>query len=97
MLQDVYDSLMRKFVNVSDDEDLLWEMVEDSLLEVAEDAVGGVWDEWTVSYPENGDGQILTSFMVTPVQRQQFILKYRKDLIMKTVKFIFLMMVCQMP
>ncbi|NOQ73297.1 MAG: hypothetical protein GQ574_14930 [Crocinitomix sp.] len=37
---DEYDPNMRKFVNISDEEDLLWEIADDSLLEVGEDSVG---------------------------------------------------------
>ncbi|MFT5820152.1 MAG: hypothetical protein ACI8ZM_001386 [Crocinitomix sp.] len=37
---DGYDPNMRKFVNISDEEDLLWEMADDSLVEIGEDTTG---------------------------------------------------------
>ncbi|MDG1912985.1 MAG: hypothetical protein P8I55_00135 [Crocinitomix sp.] len=37
---DDYDPSMRKFVNISDEEDLLWEMAADSILNEGEDSTG---------------------------------------------------------
>lgn len=37
---EAYDGAMRKFVNTSADEDMLWEMAEDSLLDIDEDTTG---------------------------------------------------------
>lgn len=37
---DDFDPSMRKFVNISDDEDLLWEMADDSLIEAFDDSAG---------------------------------------------------------
>ncbi len=42
---DGFDPSMRKFVNISNEEDLLWEMAEDSLLEEGEDSL-----EFNVTY-----------------------------------------------
>ena len=45
------DPSMRKFVNRGGDEDLLWEIAADSLLEIAEaDTVGGVFGDYTITY-----------------------------------------------
>ncbi len=45
------DSAMRKFVNISEDEDLLWKIADDSLLEIAEaDTVGEGGGDYTITY-----------------------------------------------
>jgi hypothetical protein len=47
---DGFDPNMRKFVNISEEEDLLWEIAADSLLDEIEEDTTGEGGGWSVSY-----------------------------------------------